>query len=66
MTQTIPTEINLQPETADLYIKANKEIERRLGKSPGAEFLMALVVENENPKELADFYCDLVFTEVQP
>jgi hypothetical protein len=66
MTQTIQTEITLQPETADLYIKANKEIEQRLGKSPGAEFLMSLVVENEDPKDLADFYCDLVFTEVQP
>jgi len=66
MTQTILTEINLQPETAHLYIKANREIEQRLGKSPGAEFLMAWVVENEDPKQLADFYCDLVFTEVQP
>lgn len=66
MTQTIQAEITLQPETADLYIKANKEIEQRLGKSPGAEFLMALVVESEDPKELADLYCDLVFTEVQP
>ena len=66
MTQTIQTEITLQPETADLYIRANKEIEQRLGKSPGAEFLMALVVEKEDPTELADFYCDLVITEVQP
>lgn len=65
MNHTIPAEINLQPQTTDLYIQANSDIERRLGRSPGAEFLMALVVEKENPMEIADFYCDLVFTEVQ-
>lgn len=65
MSQAIPAEINVHPVITELYIQANREIERRLGRSPGAEFLMALVVERENPMDVADFYCDAVFTEVQ-
>ena len=66
MSQNIPAEISLQPRTTELYIQANREIERRLGKSPGAEFLMSLVVEKENPMDVADLYCDVVFASVQP
>jgi hypothetical protein len=66
MSQNIPAEISLQPRTTELYIQANREIERRLGKSPGAEFLMSLVVEKENPMDVADLYCDVVFANVQP
>jgi hypothetical protein len=66
MSHTIPAEISLQPRTTELYIQANREIERRLGKSPGAEFLMSLVVEKENPMDVADLYCDVVFASVQP
>jgi hypothetical protein len=66
MSNTIPAEIKVQTKTTELYIQANREIEKRLGRSPGAEFLMSLVVERENPMDVADFYCDTVFTEVQP
>ncbi len=52
--------INVPDETVTRYVEANEEIERRLGKSPGAEFLMALAVERENPAELAATFTETI------
>lgn len=60
MSNNIQTEISIPRKTAELYIQANREIERRLGQAPGAEVLMSLVVEQENPTELVEDYCRIL------
>jgi hypothetical protein len=45
-----------------MYVRADEEIKRRLGKSPGIPFLMSLIVENEeDPIDLADICCAAIF-----
>jgi hypothetical protein len=45
-----------------MYVQADQEIQRRLGKSPGIPFLMSLIVENEeDPIDLADICCATIF-----
>ena len=56
----IQTEISIPRKTAELYIQANREIEKRLGYAPGAEVLMSLIVEQENPEELVEDYCRIL------
>ena len=60
MTNNIQTEISIPRKTAELYIQANRDIERRLGKAPGAEVLMSLVLEKENPMEFVEDYCGIL------
>lgn len=60
MTNNIQTEISIPRKTAELYIQANRDIERRLGKAPGAEVLMSLVLEKENPLEFVEDYCEIL------
>jgi len=60
MTNNIQTEISIPRKTAELYIRANRDIERRLGKAPGAEVLMSLVLEKENPMEFVEDYCGIL------
>jgi hypothetical protein len=60
MTNNIQTEISIPRKTAELYIQANRDIERRLGKAPGAEVLMSLVLEKENPVEFVEDYCEIL------
>jgi hypothetical protein len=63
MSNNIQTEISIPRKTAELYIQANREIEKRLGQAPGAEVLMSLVVEQEDPTELADDYCRILLQQ---
>lgn len=45
-----------------MFERADQEIQRRLGKSPGIPFLMSLIVENEeDPIDLADICCATIF-----
>lgn len=60
MSNNIQTEISIPRKTAELYIQANREIEKRLGQAPGAEVLMSIVVEQENPTELVEDYCRIL------
>jgi hypothetical protein len=60
MTNNIQIEISIPRKTAELYIQANRDIERRLGKAPGAEVLMSLVLEKENPMEFVEDYCGIL------
>lgn len=60
MSNNIQTEISIPRKTAELFIQANREIEKRLGQAPGAEVLMSLVVEQENPAELVEDYCRIL------
>jgi len=60
MTNNIQIELSIPRKTADLYIQANRDIERRLGKAPGAEVLMSLVLEKENPMEFVEDYCEIL------
>jgi hypothetical protein len=60
MTNNIQTEVSITRRSAELFIQANREIEKRLGKAPGAEVLMALVLEKENPMEFVEDYCDIL------
>ena len=60
MSNNIQTEISIPRKTAELYIQANREIEKRLGQAPGAEVLMSLVVEQESPADLVEDYCRIL------
>ncbi|HWC58710.1 MAG TPA: hypothetical protein VHC44_03380 [Verrucomicrobiae bacterium] len=60
MTNNIQTEVSITRRSVELFIQANHEIEKRLGKAPGAEVLMALVLEKENPMEFVEDYCDIL------
>jgi hypothetical protein len=52
-----PALVELPPETVSRYVEADQELQRRLGKSPGPEFLMSLAVEREDPMNLIDVFC---------
>lgn len=55
------TTIEMTPDKYELYVQADREIADRLGQSPGPEFLMSLMLENEDdPRDLADIYCHAV------
>jgi len=49
--------VELPPATVSRYVEADLELQRRLGKSPGPEFLMSLAVEREDPMILIDDFC---------
>lgn len=65
MTNNIQAEINIPRKTAELYLQANREIEKRLGKAPGAEVLMSLALEKDNPMEFVEDYCDILLQKPQ-
>lgn len=52
-----PVIVTVPPATVIRYLEASTEVEQRLGLSPGAEFLMSLAVEHEDPFELIDLFC---------
>ena len=52
-----PVIVTVPPATLIRYLEASADIEEKLGRSPGAEFLMSLAVENEDPSGLIDLYC---------
>ena len=52
-----PALVELPPDTVSRSVEADQELQRRLGKSPGPEFLMALAVEREDPMNLIDVFC---------
>ena len=52
-----PALVELPPDTVSRYVEADRELQRRLGKSPGPEFLMSLAVEREDPMNLIDVFC---------
>lgn len=61
MSNTQQATIEIHPEKYQLYVEADKEISQRLGHSPGPEFLMSLMLENEEDSgDLADIYCHTV------
>lgn len=60
MSKDISTELTVSQEAVTRYIEANREIARHLGKAPGPLVLMALVLEREDPMELAQEYCELI------
>jgi len=49
--------VDLSPGTVTRYLEAHQEVERRLGVSPGPEFLMALAIRGEDPMQLVDDFC---------
>jgi len=55
-----PALVELPPDTVSRYIEADQELQRRLGKSPGPEFLMSLAVEREDPMNLIDVFCAVI------
>lgn len=50
--------IDVDPEVHDQFIEANKEIEKALGKAPGAAFLIGMAAEKVDPQEIAREYLD--------
>ena len=62
MNETHTISIEVSDEKYDMYVRADQEIKRRLGKSPGIPFLMSLIVENEEDAiDLADICCSAIF-----
>lgn len=57
MSQSQPALVEVPRDTISRYIEADQELQRRLGKSPGPEFLMSLAVEREDPMNLIDVFC---------
>ena len=57
--------VDVQPGTVERYIEADGELQRRLGKSLGPEFLMSLAVEMEDPMDLIDSCCGIIIQELQ-
>ncbi len=51
-----PVILDLPSNTLARYLEANEELQETLGISPGAEFLMGLAVEHENPFELSSIF----------
>ena len=62
MKDTHTINIEISDEKYEMYVRADQEIKRRLGKSPGIPFLMSLIVENEEDAiDLADICCSAIF-----
>ena len=51
-----PVILTVSPDTVARYLEANEQVERTLGASPGAEFLMSLAVEYQDTSELVDLF----------
>ncbi len=62
MKDTHSITIEVSAEKYDMYVQADQEIKRRLGKSPGIPFLISLIAENEEDAiDLADICCSAIF-----
>jgi hypothetical protein len=48
--------VDVQTDVFQQYIEADKTIEKKLGTSPGPEFLMSLAIHREDPFEIAEEY----------
>ena len=60
-TESKTTSINIRPDKYQIYVEADKRIAEKLGRSPGPETLMAILLENEEDSEdLAAIYCHTV------
>ena len=54
--------IEISAEKYEMYLRADQEIKRRLGRSTGIPFLLSLIAENEeDPIDLADICCAAIF-----
>ena len=56
-TETQPVIVSVPPPTVERYFEASEEVQRKLGLTPGPEFLMSLAVEHEDPFGLVDLFC---------
>jgi len=65
MTETKQILVEVRPETWNQFVKAHQKIEKALGKSPGPEFLMTLILEREDPLEVVDTYIDSVLQHLE-
>ena len=52
-----PVIVTVPETTVSRYLEASDQVERKLGASPGPEFLMSLAVEHEDALELVDLFC---------
>jgi len=52
-----PVIVTVPETTVSRYLEASEQVERKLGASPGPEFLMSLAVEHEDAFELVDLFC---------
>lgn len=57
MSKDIQIEVTVPESIAEKFLQVNRAIEDRIGFAPGAQVLMALVLECENPADLTDEYC---------
>jgi hypothetical protein len=60
------TIIEIDSDKYQIYVNADEEIKRRLGHSPGPEFLMSLLLESEDTDspDIADIYCLAVLKSI--
>ena len=56
-TDNQPIIVTVPETTVSRYLEASDQVERKLGASPGPEFLMSLAVEHEDALELVDLFC---------
>ena len=56
--------IEIPVELWELYLEADREIEKRLGQAPGPEFLMSLLLEQDDPLDLVVTYVNTVIQHV--
>ncbi len=60
-TEAKTTNISIRPDKYELYVEADKRIAQKLGRSPGPEALMALLLESEEDSDdLAEVYCHTI------
>lgn len=60
-TDTKATGISIRPDKYRIYVEADKRIAEKLGRSPGPEAFMALLLENEEDSDdLAEIYCHTI------
>jgi hypothetical protein len=60
-----PALVEVSRSTVSRYIEAHKELERRLGKSPGVELLMSLAVEQGDPSEIIDEFLGTIIENMK-
>ena|SRR5438067_358930 len=69
MSASNQTMVDIHPKIYQQYVTASKALEKRLGKTPGPEFLMSIAIQREDPTLLADEYAATIieeFTQVTP
>jgi hypothetical protein len=55
----------VSPDTVARYLESHEQVERALGASPGAEFLMSLAVEYQDTTELVDLFSGEIIKALQ-